>query len=191
VYVFPSQRTPLTLISGPVKDLLAMYTSDTPERRLLAITERNVARLSRLVDMLMDVSRVEAGRMQGTFSPRQLGQLTADLASLFRSAIEKAGLEFIVEWDPEETRLVYVDSDMFEKIVFNVSLRSSSLVSPKELADRSPAVGSGALAAPRQLAQVYDDRQDQGLHPLRIQQCRVRRRGTSTAVSMPRMFPTC
>jgi hypothetical protein len=55
----------------------------------------------------MDVSRVEAGRMQGLFSPRRLGRLVADLASLFRSAIEK-------------TRLVYVDSDMFEKIVFNV-----------------------------------------------------------------------
>lgn len=68
----------------------------------------------------MDVSRVEAGRMQGLFSPRQLGRLTADLASLFRSAIEKAGLRFEVEWDSDETRPVYVDSDLWEKICFNV-----------------------------------------------------------------------
>jgi signal transduction histidine kinase len=138
------QRTPLTLIAGPVKDLLQLQQEGSVEKELLTVTHRNVQRLGRLVDMrpsshyltsssralptdtscvacaVMDVSRVEAGRMQGLFSPRRLGRLVADLASLFRSAIEKAGLEFIVEWDPEETRLVYVDSDMFEKIVFNV-----------------------------------------------------------------------
>lgn len=44
-------RTPLSLCAGPVRDLLATYTTDSPERRLLSIADRNVQRLTRLVDM--------------------------------------------------------------------------------------------------------------------------------------------
>ena len=64
----------------------------------------------------MDVSRVEAGRMQGTYSPRQLGIYTADLASLFRSAIEKGKVRYTVECDMKDPRLVYVDPDLWEKV---------------------------------------------------------------------------
>lgn len=64
----------------------------------------------------MDVSRVEAGRLEGLFSPRQLGRLTAGLAALFEGAIRKAGLELVVEWDESEERLVYVDSELWEKV---------------------------------------------------------------------------
>lgn len=64
----------------------------------------------------MDVSKVEAGRLEGLFSPRQLGRFTAGLAALFEGAVGKAGLKLEVEWDEEEERLAYVDSELWEKV---------------------------------------------------------------------------
>jgi len=63
---------------------LALAEKDETKKRMLTLATRNIQRLGRIINLLMDVSRVEAGRMQGSFSPRQLGSFTADLASLFR-----------------------------------------------------------------------------------------------------------
>ena len=57
--------------------------------------------------------------MQASFEPTDLAALTADLASAFRSAIERAGLEFRVDCQPL-AEPVYVDHDMWEKIVLNL-----------------------------------------------------------------------
>lgn len=113
-------RTPLTLISGPIADLISREAQDGPRKRLLTLAARNIRRLARLVDMLMDVSRVEAGRMQGIFSPKQLGHFTMDLASLFRSAVEQGGINYEVDCDIMDERRAYVDGDLWEKIVFNL-----------------------------------------------------------------------
>ena len=74
---------------------------------MLQLVSRNVNRLRTLVNRLMDSSRAEAGRMEGSFSPHQLGALTADLASLFRAAIEKERIDYVVECDATDPRLVY------------------------------------------------------------------------------------
>ncbi|CED83967.1 response regulator receiver sensor signal transduction histidine kinase [Phaffia rhodozyma] len=113
-------RSPLTLIQGPIADLLAMETNGGSRKRLLSLADRNCQRLTRLVNMLMDVSQVDAGRMKGVFSPKQLGVYTADLASLFRSAIEKGGVTYDVDCDIEDPRLVYIDPDLYEKIIYNI-----------------------------------------------------------------------
>ncbi|CED83965.1 response regulator receiver sensor signal transduction histidine kinase [Phaffia rhodozyma] len=113
-------RTPLTLIAGPVHDLLHDPVQSEISKSLLSLVSRNVRRLSRLVDMLMDVSRLDAGRLEGEYVPKQLGIVSADLALLFRSAIEKSGIEYIVECDVTDTRPVYVDPEFWEKICFNL-----------------------------------------------------------------------
>ncbi|KAG8744044.1 hypothetical protein FRC10_010933 [Ceratobasidium sp. 414] len=112
-------RTPLTLIAGPINDVLVEATcSRTQERLKLAM--RNVNRLRKLVDTLMDFSRVEAGRLEGHFRPVNLGAVTADLAALFRSAIEKSGIQFEVDCDVGSKQLTYVDPELWEKILFNL-----------------------------------------------------------------------
>nr|XP_031864018.1 uncharacterized protein CI109_000662 [Kwoniella shandongensis]KAA5531090.1 hypothetical protein CI109_000662 [Kwoniella shandongensis] len=111
-------RTPLTLVSGPLDDLL-LETKDGPKKEMLLMARRNVRRLTRLVSTLMDVSRLEAGRLRGSFSPVNLGILTEDLTDLFRAAIERAGLKYIVECD-RSYRNVYVDKEHWEKIIFNL-----------------------------------------------------------------------
>ena len=113
-------RTPLTLMLGPLEDALA-GSKDLPEehRNNLQVAHRNSLRLLKLVNTLLDFSRIEAGRIQACYEPTDLASLTVELASLFRSAIERAGLRLVVncELSPE---LAYVDRQMWEKIVFNL-----------------------------------------------------------------------
>ena len=80
---------------------------------------RNGLRLLKLVNTLLDFSRIEAGRAESVFVPTDLAALTRDLASVFRSLIVQAGLHLVVECPPLSER-VYVDREMWEKIVLNL-----------------------------------------------------------------------
>ncbi|KAG8767743.1 hypothetical protein FRC12_006068 [Ceratobasidium sp. 428] len=112
-------RTPLTLIAGPLNDAINDATCSNSQDRL-KLAMRNVNRLRKLVDTLMDFSRVEAGRLEGHFRPVNLGTITADLASLFRSTIEKSGIQFEVDCEVGSKQLTYVDPELWEKILFNL-----------------------------------------------------------------------
>lgn len=112
-------RTPLTLMLSPLADMLQDKELLTePHRENVEVTHRNALRLLKLVNSLLDFSRIEAGRMQASFQLTDIATLTRDIASTFRSAIEKAGLEFIVNC--QLTTPVYVDRDMWDKIVLNL-----------------------------------------------------------------------
>ncbi|WP_461110150.1 SpoIIE family protein phosphatase [Streptomyces calidiresistens] len=113
-------RTPLTLISGPLAEMRAR-AADLPAdlREDLEVMHRNALRLGKLVNTLLDFSRLEAGRMRARFEPVDLAGLTADLAGVFRSAMERAGLTYEVHCPPLP-RAVCVDRDMWEKIVLNL-----------------------------------------------------------------------
>ena len=114
-------RTPLTLLLGPIEDALAdtAHVLSARQRELLEIVRRNALRLLKLVNILLDFSRLEAGRAQAVYEPTDLAALTSDLASIFRSAIERAGLRFEVDCPPLP-EVVYVDREMWEKIVLNL-----------------------------------------------------------------------
>jgi signal transduction histidine kinase len=112
-------RTPLTLMLGPLEDSLASEQLAPGQRQQLEMAHRNALRLLRLVNSLLDFSRIEAGRAQAVFRPTDLAALTADLASSFRAAIHRAGLQLIVD-TPPLSRPAYVDRDMWEKIVLNL-----------------------------------------------------------------------
>ncbi|HEY0715099.1 MAG TPA: ATP-binding protein, partial [Polyangia bacterium] len=75
--------------------------------------------LLKLVNSLLDFSRIEAGRLDASYEATDLATLTADLASAFRSAVERAGLTFEVSCPPLPQD-VYVDRTMWEKIVLNL-----------------------------------------------------------------------
>jgi hypothetical protein len=89
------------------------------DRSLVRLAHRNGVRLLKLVNTLLDFSRIEAGRVQANFQPIDLGVFTAELASNFRSAIERAGLRLVIDC-PSLPRQVYVDADMCEKVVLNL-----------------------------------------------------------------------
>ena len=104
---------------GPLKDALADASLPAVERERLDIAHRNSLRLLKLVNALLDFSRVEAGRIEASYEPVDLSALTRDLASNFRAACEKAGLSLVIDCPPL-AEPVYVDREMWEKIVLNL-----------------------------------------------------------------------
>jgi PAS domain S-box-containing protein len=113
-------RTPLTLLLGPLEDTLAKGEELSPaDRETLSVAHRNAMRLLRLVNTLLDFSRIEAGRIEAVYEPTDLSGFTRDLASSFRSAIERAGMTLTVDCPPLAGP-VFVDREMWEKIVLNL-----------------------------------------------------------------------
>jgi PAS domain S-box-containing protein len=110
-------RTPLGLILGPLTDALASGKGLEPAQ--LDLAHRNSLRLLKLVNSLLDFSRIEAGRAQASYEAVDLAELTSDLASNFQSACERAGLKLVVHCKPLSAP-VHVDRDMWEKIVLNL-----------------------------------------------------------------------
>ena len=113
-------RTPLTLMLGPLDDILASPEEIGRENReLLTLVRRNGQRLLKLVNTLLDFSRIEAGRVQAVYEPIDLAVYTAELASVFRAAVEKARLRLVIDCPPLPEP-VFVDRDLWEKIVLNL-----------------------------------------------------------------------
>ncbi len=112
-------RTPLTLMLGPLQEVLADPALDKDTWRHLDLVRRNGVRLLKLVNALLEFSRLEAGRMVAAFEPVELDAITVELAGVFRSAVERAGLSFSVECEPLP-EAVFVDRAMWEKIVLNL-----------------------------------------------------------------------
>ena len=113
-------RTPLTLMLSPLEDALDDIPPLPPlQRQRIELIQRNGLRLLKLVNTLLDFSRIEAGRIQAVYEPTDLATLTAELASVFRAAIEQARLELVVDC-PTLPKAIYVDRELWEKIVFNL-----------------------------------------------------------------------
>ncbi len=111
-------RTPLTLLLGPLEEARHGMAGGLSGEALES-AHRNALRLLRLVNTLLDFSRIEAGRAQARFMATDLAALTQELASVFRSAVERAGVRFIVSCETL-AEPYFVDREMWEKIVLNL-----------------------------------------------------------------------
>lgn len=134
-------RTPLTLMLGPLEELLEDKALNPAVHRHVESAHRNALRLLKLVNNLLDFSRVEAGRLQGSYQKADIGPLTTDLASSFRSIIEKSGMSLEV-YSAQISGSIYLDRQMWEKIVLNLlsnaykyTLQGSVTVSLDDLGD--------------------------------------------------------
>ncbi|MDP9797090.1 signal transduction histidine kinase/CheY-like chemotaxis protein [Catenuloplanes nepalensis] len=112
-------RTPLTLILGPLEDALATPGLAEDARERLEVMQRNGFRLLKLVNTVLDFSRISSGRLRAAYQPTDLADYTARLASTFRSATDRAGLRLVVDCAPLPEP-VHVDREMWEKIVLNL-----------------------------------------------------------------------
>jgi signal transduction histidine kinase len=114
-------RTPLTLMLGPLEDSLADHLDmlSMPQRARVTLAHDNALRLLKLVNALLDFSRLEAGRMRASFAPIDLAGFTAELAAMFHSAVDKAGLELVIDC-PKLSGPIWVDRDLWEKVVPNL-----------------------------------------------------------------------
>ena len=141
-------RTPLTLMLGPIEDALndASATAlNGAQRERIEVAHRNSLRLLRLVNSLLDFSRIEAGRMRASFTPTDLAAFTAELASNFRSAMDRAGLKLEILCSPLP-HPVYVDREMWEKIVLNLVSNAFKFTFEGEISIEVRSVENGAAA---------------------------------------------
>ncbi len=158
-------RTPLTLMLSPIEELLSKAGEGTGEdRKLLELVHRNGLRLQKLVNTLLDFSRIEAGRLQAAFEPVALAAYTAELAANFGSAMERAGLTFVIDC-PRLPEPVYVDREMWEKIVLNLlsnalkfTFHGTVRISVRGFADRveMSVQDSGIGIAAADLAHIFE-----------------------------------
>jgi signal transduction histidine kinase/serine phosphatase RsbU (regulator of sigma subunit)/DNA-binding response OmpR family regulator len=111
-------RTPLSLILGPAEDALA-EAGEGEQGERLTVVFRNALRLQKLVNNLLEFSRIEGGRAEPMREPTDLAAFTADLASMFRAATDRAGVALVVE-RPDGPLPARVDREMWERIVLNL-----------------------------------------------------------------------
>ena len=139
-------RTPLTLMLGPLEESLARAGQlPDDERERVALAHRNGLRLLKLVNSLLDFSRIEAGRIQASFEPTDLAAFTADLASNFRSACERAGLALVID-APPLPELVHLDREMWEKVVLNLLSNAFKFTFEGEISVRVRQSAAGGAA---------------------------------------------
>jgi len=114
-------RTPLTLMLAPIEEMLSQQGEGLSPENLqqVQLLYRNSLRLLKLVNTLLDFSRIEAGRMEAVFAPVDISALTRDLASVFRSMAEKAGLYLHIECETL-SEPAFIDAELWEKIVLNL-----------------------------------------------------------------------
>ena len=114
-------RTPLQLMLGPLEDVLkeADDRLSPADRQQLVTVRGNAQRLLKLVNTLLDFSRLQARSMKPVCEPTDLARLTTDLGSMFRSAMDSAGLRFLVDCHALEEP-VFVDRGMWEMVVLNL-----------------------------------------------------------------------
>jgi signal transduction histidine kinase len=139
-------RTPLTLMLGPIEDILAKPQDHLlpGDRELLTLVRRNGQRLLKLVNTLLEFSRIEAGRVQARYEQTDLAALTVDLASNFRSACERAGIRLEVDCPPLAAP-AYVDRDMWERIVLNLLSNAFKFTLKGEVSVRLREEGGNAV----------------------------------------------
>ncbi|MDO3700607.1 SpoIIE family protein phosphatase [Micromonospora sp. C28SCA-DRY-2] len=136
-------RTPLTLVLGPLEELLADPALAGAHTDRLTTMHRNALRLLKLVNTVLDFSRLESGRLTAHYQPTDLAGYTAQLASTFRSATERAGLRLVVDCPPLPAP-VFVDRDMWEKIVLNLVSNAVKFTFDGEIRVRIAAVDDAA-----------------------------------------------
>lgn len=111
-------RTPLTLILGPIANLQRNVTSQTAQREL-SMMQRNGKRLLRLINQLLDLSRLEAGKLTLQANQGNVVPFVKGIFYSFESLAVRKKITMRFEADREEVML-YFDRDKLEKIVTNL-----------------------------------------------------------------------
>lgn len=109
-------RTPITLIQGPLESAVSVGEGLSYSQSAIAL--RNSRRLLRLVNQLLDLQRLDAGRMQPSFRPCNLVDFVNQIVESFRPYCEKKGLQLTTQL--AECPAVYLDLEKFDKVLYNL-----------------------------------------------------------------------
>src|SRR5690606_9906538 len=114
-------RTPLTLTIGPLDDLRSGYFGVLDEAVVeqVDLALRNARRLLLLINQLLDIARIESGRMELDRKAADLVPFAADVAAAFAPLAERNGITLKVDV-PNHPLIVAFDGDQMEKVLGNL-----------------------------------------------------------------------
>lgn len=112
-------RTPLTLVLGPVEDVIASGKVNFAVKAQLEMVKKNVMRLLRLVNQLMDFRKIEESKMKLSASENNLVEFVQDITNAFTETATKKNISFRVDLKEHEIKLWY-DVNMLDKVLFNL-----------------------------------------------------------------------
>ena len=110
-------RTPLTLLLGPIEKLMNNAKQD--DKEIIGMMHRNATRLLFLDNQLLDLSKLEAGKLSLQVSQAELSQALKGMVTSFLSFAEKKKVDFTYTF-PDQDILAFFDQDKLEKIVYNL-----------------------------------------------------------------------
>jgi signal transduction histidine kinase len=111
-------RTPLTLILAPVEEL-AQSTTDRHHLQYLRVVRRNAHRLLRLIDDLLDLSRLDAGGLRLNLAELDIRTIAATVHENSKPAAMARGVEFALVAEPS-TRKIFGDAHRLEIVLTNL-----------------------------------------------------------------------
>ncbi|NII25907.1 substrate-binding domain-containing protein [Pseudoflavitalea sp. X16] len=112
-------RTPLTLILGPMEELLANSKNSYHTNQTLGLIQKNVIRLLRLVNQLMDFRKIEVDKMKLRAAETDLITFTAEIIQSYKSIAQKRNIDLRLI-TKERQLLVWMDITMLDKVIFNL-----------------------------------------------------------------------
>jgi signal transduction histidine kinase/ligand-binding sensor domain-containing protein/AraC-like DNA-binding protein/ActR/RegA family two-component response regulator len=114
-------RTPLTLTIGPLEEARSQVAHSSSHGIVsrIDVALRNARRLYRLVNQILDVSKLEAGGMKLQLRPGNLVQLVRGIAAAFETIAERKRITFRVT-APDDPAAVAFDTDAMEKVIANL-----------------------------------------------------------------------
>ena len=112
-------KTPLTLIMGPVEELITKGNDSRYNREHLSTVHKNAVRLLRLVNQLMDFRKIEDKKMMLKATEIDLVAFARDVMAAFQPVAEKRKIEFELKCEMSQL-YAWIDPDMIDKVVFNL-----------------------------------------------------------------------
>lgn len=112
-------RTPLTMISGPVTQLQEAEDMSHENRRLLNVVQRNIRRMLRLVNQLLDFNKLENDTLKLQVKPIDLIAQMRNLTDIFQVTADEKGVTFRI-YGLEDSLTIWADEDKLDKICFNL-----------------------------------------------------------------------
>ncbi len=113
-------RTPLTVITGFVETLQDEDLPPDLRRQFLAMTEGNVRRMQRIVDDLLDLSRIESGGWLPNPVEQDVAAVAAEITAPLQAVAKAKGIVLHVDIAPN-TASIYADSTATRQILSNLT----------------------------------------------------------------------
>jgi signal transduction histidine kinase/AraC-like DNA-binding protein/CheY-like chemotaxis protein len=112
-------RTPLTLILSPVEDMMSNEKFNIVAGKSLKLIHKNVYRLLRLVNQLIDYRKIEYDKQQINVSPNNIIEFTRDIINSFQDNAQKRNIS-LSQVSDEQNITVWYDVNLLDKVFFNI-----------------------------------------------------------------------